>query len=258
MKEECEKGFTLLSSFLGATANGNGPGAAANALLDVGADEKKLFPAFVFVSFTRPNGLGAAADIGRNTLLDVGLDIAIFLGAATTLLNLDDDALLSSFLVNAPNEKGDGAIFDIGGNAALLVGTNSSETLLSSFLENEKGDGAIFDIGGYSLPKLLSDALSLEFLENRTPNVVGAVADMGGNVAAPYGEGLAEKGFLSVAVDVGGNTALELFSVTLALSLAHSPNGGNATPLENATLLAVVEVVVFFVSGQSTVSGMGG
>ena len=218
---------------MGATANGNGPGAAANALLDVGADEKKLFPAFVFVSFTRPNGLGAAADIGRNTLLDVGLDVAIFLGAATTLLNLDDDALLSSFLVNAPNEK---------------------------------GDGAIFDIGGYSLPKLLSDALSLEFLENRTPNVVGAVADMGGNVAAPYGEGLAEKGFLSVAVDVGGNTALALFSVNLALSVANAPNdlgaaadiGGNATPQENATLLAVVEVVVFFVSGQSTVSGMGG
>ena len=253
---------------MGATANGNGPGAAANALLDVGADEKKLFPAFVFVSFTRPNGLGAAADIGRNTLLDVGLDIAIFLGAATTLLDvLDDDALLSSFLVNAPNENGVGANFDIGGNVVLLVGTDfSSETLLSSFLENEKGDGAIFDIGGYSLPKLLSDALSLEFLENRTPNVVGAVADMGGNVAAPYGEGLAEKGFLSVAVDVGGNTALELFSVNLALSVANAPNdlgaaadiGGNATPQENATLLAVVEVVVFFVSGQSTVSGMGG
>ena len=195
-----------------------------------------------------PKGDGAFFDIGGNAApLDAGLDDENgFLGAAVDIggnaapLELLLDALFSSFFVKALN--GDGALFDMGGKAALLVGAEQIDTLLSSFFVNAaKGDGADFDMGGNALLKGLSSFVLLSsFLEN-APNGDGAFFDIGGN-AAPLDAGLDdENGFLGAALDIGGKAALELFSVVFLSSFfVKAPNGlgavadmgGNAAPLD--------------------------
>jgi len=165
------------------------------------------------------NGLGAAFDMGGKTSLLLesprGLLILNGLGmfcidmggkAAALLFSLLD--LFSSFFGNAL--KGDGADFDMGGNAALLGVDDVVDVLLSSFfVATPDGFGAALDMGGKAAALLLLEVV-LGFIEN---GFFGAALDIGGKAAATsevffssdtlLSSVLIPKGF-GADVDIGG------------------------------------------------------